>query len=86
MRRCMAQMQGFGPLGKFHPEFIVSLCHMTIGSLLHRLAPALVAPPISGATSLTVPYRTILIARYRDFCIALGLLGAVVTGALQAIA
>ena len=76
-------MQGFGPLGKLHPEFFVSLCHMIIGTRLHRLAPAHFAPSLTSATSLTVPYRTIMVARYRDFCIALGLFGFLVALAVR---
>ena len=79
-------MQGFGPLGKLHPEFFVSLCHMAIGSALHRLAPKMVAPPLTTATSLTVPYRTILIARYRDVCIALGMLGSILALGVRTLA
>jgi len=70
-QECVPQMQGFGPLGKLHPEFFVSLCHMIIGSRLHRLAPSMVGPPLMTATSLSVPYRAIMVARYRDFCIVL---------------
>ena len=80
---CVLQMQGFGPLGKLHPEFVVSLCHMVIGSRLHRLSPAVFAPPLMTATSLNVPYRTIMVARYRDFCIALGLFGLLVALAIR---
>ena len=63
-------MSGMGPSGKRSVHFIVTLCHMLVGSTLHAVAPSLFKPAgFAAFRGSDVSYREIVFNRWRDFAI-----------------
>ena len=68
---CLVQMSGMGPQGKLSIHYMVSLCHMLLGSALHAIAPKLFQPAgFAAFRGSDVSYRDIVFNRWRDFAIA----------------
>jgi hypothetical protein len=67
---CVVQMSGMGPSGKLSIHYIVTLCHMLLGSALHAIAPSLFKPAgFAAFRGSDVSYREIVFNRWRDFAI-----------------